>query len=43
VEETNVAVGEGGNVQTVRITSQWDVNLVVGGKVDPSLFKVVLR
>jgi len=43
VEETNVAVGEGGNVQTVRITSQWDVNLVVGGKVDPGLFKVVLR
>jgi len=43
IEETNVAVGDGANAQTVRITSQWDVTLAVGAKVDPALFKVVLR
>lgn len=43
VEETNVAVGEGANSQIVRVTSQWDVDLKVGGAVSPALFKVVIR
>jgi hypothetical protein len=43
VEESHVAVGEGAGAQTVRITSQWEVDLKVGAVVDPTLFKVVIR
>ncbi len=43
VEVTNVAVGDGPNSQTVRITSQWEVDLTINGKVDPTLFKVLVK
>jgi hypothetical protein len=42
-EETNISVGEGAQAQTIKVSSQWDVNLNVNGKVDPALFKVIVR
>ena len=43
IEQMTVAVEQGDNPRTMRITSQWDVSLVPNGKVDPSLFKVITR
>lgn len=41
VEKTKIALDSQG-AQTVTLTNQWDVNLIVNGKVDPALFKVVI-
>ncbi|MBC8063287.1 MAG: hypothetical protein H7Y17_00530, partial [Chlorobia bacterium] len=43
IEVIKVAVGDGPNPQIVEVTSRWDVNLIINGKVDPSLFRVVSR
>lgn len=43
VEEQNIAIGPERGARVVKVTNQWDVSLTVNGKVDPALFKVVLR
>jgi hypothetical protein len=42
-EEIHVAVEAGHNPKSVRVMSVWDVDLQIDGKVDPALFRVVVR
>lgn len=43
VEVVTVKAGEDRNAPEVKITSLWDVDLKINGKVDPALFKVIVR
>lgn len=43
VEQVKVATGDGPNPPFTTITSQWNVDFKVNGKVDPALFKVIVR